>query len=147
MARITNRMIMDLFIYHFEGDKKFTPSEHRMNGIKLSQLRKNVKKYLEENNVETDLSIEQIIIDTIEYSVMIGMKYRSVASLGYNVLGDSIKYWAKRRQLEAIKQEESTILQDSNQNEQKVVAKDIKSEYNKINNRERSPKWMNNDSW
>ncbi|WP_257064247.1 hypothetical protein [Priestia megaterium] len=147
MARITNRMILDLFIQYFEGEKKFTPSENKMNGIKLSQLRKSVKKYIEDNNIETDLSVEQIIIDTIEYSAMIGMKFRSIASLGYSVLGDSINYWVKRREVEIMKQEESTILQNSNQNDEKIVAKDITSEYNKINNRERSPKWMNNNGW
>lgn len=145
--RITNRMILDLFVQYFEGNKKFTPSEHRMNGIKLSQLRKNVKKYIEDNNIQTNLTVEEIIIDTIEYSKMIGMKFRSVASLGYNVLGDSINYWAKRREVEAIKQEESSVSHFYNQNEQQTVEKVITCEYNKINNRERSPKWMNNNMW
>src|SRR5699024_4297511 len=68
-----SRDIMDLFVEKFEGDKPFTPSQHRMNGIKLSQLRKNVKRYIEDNNIETNLSVNEIIIDTIEYSSMIGM--------------------------------------------------------------------------
>ncbi|MEM5838901.1 hypothetical protein [Bacillus sp. LMB3902] len=143
--KFNSRHILDKFILYFEGDKPFTPSEKRMLGIKLSQLRKNVKDYIESNNIETDLSINEIIMDTIEYSKMMNYNFRSIASLGYNVLGDSIKYWRKRREIIAMKEKENDKFH--NQNDHYSVDKVITYEYNKINSRNRSPKWMNNNKW
>jgi len=143
MAKITNREITDKFILYFEGDKPFTPSEKRMLGIKLAQLKKNVKQHIEDNNIQTDLSIPEVIMDIIEYSKMMGYNFRSIASLGYNVLGESINYWQKRRKIEASKQ----LKNYSNQNENNSVAKVIDIEYNKTNTKDRAPKWMKNDQW
>jgi len=145
--KFTSRDITDRFILYFEGDTPFTPSEKRMMGIKLSQLRKNVKQFIEDNQIETELSVNEIIMDIIEYSNMMGYKFRSIASLGFNVLGESIKYWEKRRKLIAIREEEKNQLLSSNQNENNTVAKVITPAYNETNNRERSPKWMKNDRW
>lgn len=145
--KFTSRDITDRFILYFEGDKPFTPSEKRLMGIKLSQLRKSVKQYIEDNQIETNLSVNEIIMDCIEYSKMMGYKFRSIASLGYNVLGDSIRYWEKRRKLMAIHEEEKNQLMSYNQNDDNSVAKVISHEYNKTNNRERSPKWMKNNRW
>jgi len=132
-----SRDIMDLFVEKFEGDKPFTPSQHRMNGIKLSQLRKNVKQYIEDNNIETNLSVNEIIIDTIEYSSMIGMKFRSIASLGYEVLPESIEYWKKRR----------SILKDYNKDKEKDDIKVIKESDNAKRKRSNRPKWLNDEGW
>lgn len=107
--RITNKDIHDAFIAAFEGDNPFTPSQKKMNGIKVTQVRKSVKQYLEENNIETDLSVNEIILDVIEYSKQIGMKFRSVSSLSYDVLPKSISYWEKRRKLEQQRQEEKSL--------------------------------------
>jgi len=132
-----SRDIMDLFVEKFEGDKPFTPSQHRMNGIKLSQLRKNVKQYIEDNNIETNLSVNEIIIDIIEYSSMIGMKFRSIASLGYEVLPESIEYWKKRR----------SILKDYNKDKEKDDIKVIKESDNTKRKRSNRPKWLNDEGW
>lgn len=147
MTKITNRDITDKFILYFEGNEPFTPSDKRMMGIKLAQLRKNVSQYIEENNIETNLSVNEIIMDCIEYSKMIDMKFRSIASLGYGVLGESIEYWKKRRRIMAIKEQEKDDKDFYNQSEHKDVAKVIAPEYNDTNSRKRSPKWMNNDKW
>ena len=132
-----SRDIMDLFVEKFEGDKPFTPSQHRMNGIKLSQLRKNVKQYIEDNNIETNLSVNEIIIDIIEYSSMIGMKFRSIASLGYEVLPESIEYWKKRR----------SILKDYNKDKEKDDIKVIKESDDTKRKRNNRPKWLNDEGW
>src|SRR5699024_786989 len=113
-----SRDIMDLFVEKFEGDKPFTPSQHRMNGIKLSQLRKNVKQYIEDNNIETNSSVNEIIIDTIEYSSMIGMYIRSIGSLDYEVLPESIEYSKKR----------PSILEEYNKDKEKEDMKGIKED-------------------
>lgn len=147
MAKYNSRDITDRFILYFEGDEPFTQSEKRMLGIKLSALRKTVKQYIEDNNIQTDLSVNEVIMDTMEYSKMMNYKFRSIASLGYSVLGESIKYWDKRRRIMAQKELEKETTKLSNQNEPKEVAKVIKDEYNKTNNRKRTPKWMQNDKW
>lgn len=147
MTKITNRDITDKFILYFEGNQPFTPSDKRMMGIKLTQLRKNVTQYIEENNIETDLSVNEIIMDIIEYSKMMNMNFRSIASLGFNVLGESIEYWKRRRKIMAQKEQERIDNNLYNQNEQESVAKVIKPEYNETNNKKRSPKWMKNNKW
>lgn len=140
--KYNSRDITDLFILYFEGEKPFTPSEKRMLGIKLSQLRKNVKQYIQENNIETDLSENEIIIDAIEYSKMMDYKFRSIASLGYNVLGESIKYWKKRREILAVKKE---MKQEQNQKDEKSNKEVIINSYNNV--RKQHPKWMNTNQW
>lgn len=141
--KYNSKDIMDKFVSYFEGDKPFTPSQHRMNGIKLSQLRKNVKQYLEDNSIQTDLTINEIIMEIIEYSQMMGYQFRSIASLGFDVLGESIEYWQKRREIMAKKEKEK----ESNENEHQRVEKVIKESYNEFNNKNRTPKWMNTDKW
>lgn len=154
MPRITNRMITDRFIAAFEGNKPFTPSEKRMMGIKLAQLKKNIKAHIESTGRQTELSIEQIIMDTLEFSVMTKKPYRSIASLGYEALDPSLDYWEKRRKLEAMKkqdeiEETKQYIQKEkfyNQKEEKSVDSGIGTSYNKtIPNR--SPAWMNNAEW
>lgn len=147
--RITNKDIHDLFIKYFEGNKPFTPSEKRMNGIKITQLRKNVKQYIADNEIDTDLSINEMIIDIIKYSNMLNFKFRSVASLGYDVMPKSIAYWQKRRKVLAEQennapspnQQEAGINQ-SNQQEQDINNSGMKNSY-----KNKQPKWMNNDEW
>ena len=142
MTKITNRNLTDRFIELFEDhDKPFTPSEKRMNGIKLAQLRKNVSSYLEENKIETDLSVNEIIMDCMEYSSVIGMKFKSMASLGFDVLPESIEYWKKRRKVEKVLKERS------NQKENNNIDVVIDKSYNKINQKRQPPKWLNDTEW
>ena len=154
MTKIKNRDITDRWIAAFEKGKPFTPSEKRMMGIKLAQLKKNIKSHLESTGRQTELPVEQIIMDALEFSVMTNQPFRSIASLGYQVLDPSLDYWEKRRKLEAIKKEENIaqtkqyIQKENsyNQNSEKVVEEVIKNSYNKdtTNN---TPAWMNNEGW
>lgn len=148
-------MITDRWIAAFEKDKPFTPSEKRMMGIKLAQLKKNIKSHLDTTGRKTDLSVEQIIMDTIEFSIMTNKPYRSIASLGYEILDPSLDYWEKRRKLEAIKKE-SEITETKqyiqkekyyNQNDKINDDKVIKESYNKSTQTNHSPAWMRNDEW
>lgn len=148
MPRITNRVITDRFIAAFEKGKPFTPSEKRMMGIKLAQLKKNIKAHLESTGRETDLSVEQIILDAIEFSVMTNKPYRSIASLGFDVLDPSLNYWHKRRLLEKeqkeqeVKQTQEYVQQEQQKpNENPVINADVKPKSNNY------PAWMNNESW
>lgn len=151
MAKITSRMITDRWIAAFEKGKPFTPSEKRMMGIKLSQLKKNIKAHLESTGRMTELPVEQIIMDALEFSVMTNRPYRSIASLGYEVLDPSLDYWEKRRKLEALKKDEEIsqtqqYIQKENKHNEKVTEKVITISYNKdIPNR--TPAWMQNDEW
>lgn len=150
MPKITNRMITDRWIAAFQKDKPFSPSEKRMMGIKLAQLKKSIKKHIEETGRQTDLSVEQIVMDTLEYSVMTNRPYRSIASLGYEVLEPSLDYWEKRRKLEGIKREEevSKAKEEINSHNSNVVNSnkvDLEDSYKKP--KDNTPSWMNNNDW
>ena len=110
--------ILTKFIETFENGKPFTSSEIRMNGIKLSQLKKTVKEYILKAGIETDKPVEVIIWQEIDYCSMMGFKFRSIASLGYQVLGESIRYWEKRektlQQLEEEKEKEKMLAEQNN---------------------------------
>lgn len=152
MPKIKNRDITDRFIEVFENGKPFTPSEKRMMGIKLAQLKKNIKAHIEATGRQTDLSVEQIIMNAIEYAVMTRKTFRSIASLGFEILDESLDYWEKRSKLEEVHKEK---VSDSNgynmqqvnyydQNKEKTVDVVMDKSYNKSNN---SPAWMNNNEW
>lgn len=142
--KITNRMITDRFIAAFERGKPFTPSEKRMLGIKLAQLKKSVKQHIEDTGRQTNLSIEQIIMDCLEYSVMVNKPFRSIASLGFEVLDPSIDYWEKRRKLEDIKKE--TEIQEAKQfvNQENAPKQEKPEPQHQKSN---VPAWMSNDEW
>lgn len=143
MKKYNSRDITDRFIQVFERDKPFTPSQKRMMGIQLSQLRKSVKQYIEDNNIETNLPVNNIIMDAIEYSSMAGCNFRSIASLGYDVLGESIEYWEKRRKLlkgREEKENKDDLELSADHNDVKVVNKAAK-------NNNKTPKWMNVEEW
>lgn len=144
--KITNKMITDRFIAAFEKGKPFTPSEKRMMGIKLAQLKKSIKAHLESTGRQTDLSIEQIIMDGVEYGVMINAPWRSIASVGYNTLDPSLDYWEKRRKMEAmnkvqqIEEAKTLIDQTNNSNQQQEpVSKPVRTS--------NTPAWLNNSEW
>lgn len=146
-------MITDRWIAAFEKGKPFTPSELRMMGIKLAQLKKSIKAHIEATGRQTELSVEQIILDGIEFGVMTNSPWRSIASIGYNTLDPSLDYWEKRRKLEAMKKEEDIEATQQyvqkeklyNQKEEKVMDRVIETSYNKdIPN---TPAWMNNNDW
>lgn len=140
MARITNREITNLFISKFEQGRPFTPSENKMNGIKLAALKKTIKKFIEENNIETDLSVEQIIIDGIEFGAMKGMRYRSISSIGYQDLLPSIEFWKKRRMMEENKVEENK----NNSQESIVIYGNTSYNEDKV---KQPPSWLKIDKW
>lgn len=109
--------IVTKFHETFENGQPFTSSEFRMNSIKLTNLKKTVKTYLVSANIETEKSVEQIIWEAIDYAAMKGMKFRSIASLGYGILKESINYWAKREaMIEKIKEEEEKEKEMAEQN-------------------------------
>lgn len=148
-------MITDRWIAAFEKGKPYTPSEKRMLGIKLAQLKKNIKAHLESTNRKTDLSIEQIIMDALEFSVMTNKPYRSIASLGYEILDPSLDYWEKRRKLESIKREDDIAQTKQyiqkekyyNQNYEIIDDKVINTSYNTDIQNNNSPAWMKNNEW
>lgn len=145
MTRITNRMITDRFIAAFEKDKPYTPSEKRLMGIKLATLKKNIKAHLENTGRKTDLSVEQIIMDAIEYSVMLNKPYRSIASLGYDVLEQSLNYWEKRRALEKIQREKQAAEQRQIQHDGVNTANIVEEhDYHKD---KQIPAWMDLENW
>lgn len=138
-------MITDRFIAAFERGKPFTPSEKRMMGIKLAQLKKSIKEHLETTGRQTDLSIEQIIADCLEYSIMTNKPFRSIASLGYEVLDPSIEYWEKRRKLDIIakesaKQETENFI-DVETNSKPQPVPEVYTPKPTV------PAWMNNNEW
>lgn len=145
MKRITNRMITDRFIAAFEKDKPYTPSEKRLMGIKLANLKKNIKEHLESTGRETDLSVEQIIMDAIEYSVMLNKPYRSIASLGYEVLEPSLNYWEKRRALEKMQQEKQVSESKQTQHNESDTTNQV--EEHVYHNNKQTPAWMDLEKW
>lgn len=155
MPRIKNKDITDRWIAAFEKGDPFTPSEKRMMGIKLAQLKKNIKAHIESTGRQTDLSVEQIIIDGIEFGVMTNQPWRSIASIGYKTLDPSMDYWEKRRKLEADQkvheadQAKQYIQTENNynQNSEKSIEQVITPSYNKGTNKNNSPSWMNNNEW
>ena len=136
-------MITDRFIAVFEKDKPYTPSEKRLMGIKLTNLKKNIKAHLESTGRKTDLSVEQIIMDAIEYSAMLNKPYRSIASLGYEVLEPSLNYWEKRRALEKM-QEEKKVQQVESTTESKTANTVEERNYSKD---KQTPAWMDLEKW
>lgn len=141
MAKIKNRDITDFFIKKFEGDEKFTQPQKRMMGIQLSKLKKDVKAYLEENKVETDLTVEEIIMDIIEYCSMMGWKMRVVASLGYDCFPKSLEYWKVRR-----RQEQHNLNKSENISTETIVNYG-NTNYNKDKVKEQTPSWLNLNEW
>jgi hypothetical protein len=144
--KITNKMITDRFIAAFEKGKPFTPSEKRMMGIKLAQLKKSIIAHLESTGRQTELSVEQIIMDGVEYGIMINAPWRSIASVGYNTLDPSLDYWEKRRKMEVmnkatqIEEAQNFIDQTNNSNQQ----------HEPVSRPERTtnaPAWLNNSGW
>lgn len=141
-VKIKNRDITDLFIKKFEGDKPFTAGEKRLMGIYLSKtLKKDVKQYIEDNNIETDLTVEEIIIDAIEYASMMGWKMRVMASLGYDCLPKSIEYWRIRR-----RSEQHNLNKSENISTETIVNYG-NTNYNKDKVKEQTPAWLNLNEW
>ncbi|AKA61508.1 hypothetical protein CPT_Stahl80 [Bacillus phage Stahl] len=145
---IKNKDVTDLFIKTFEHGQPFTPSEKRRMGIMLAQLRKTVNKYLEENNIETDLSTNEIIINTIKYSQMTGKRFRSIGSLGYDVLPESLKYWKGRAVAEEIKaheKESSNDLDIYSPKQKENVENNGLNGYNK--DKKKKLNWLDTEEW
>ena len=69
-------------------------------------MKKVVKSYIVENNIDTEKTVEHIIWECIQYASMKGMKFKSPASLGYSILPESINYWIKHEQAVAKKKAE-----------------------------------------
>ena len=99
MARITQKQILTHFFDTFDDGTVMTQSEKNMNykqqAFKLKNLKKVVKTYIEEAKIETDKSVEQIIMEAITFAGMSGCKFKSIASIGYDILPKSIDYWKR----------------------------------------------------
>ena len=101
MPKITNRDVLTHFYKTFDiNAKTLTKSQHSVNGARLKNLRKLVEEYIENNNISTDKSVNEIIIQVIDYSKIVGKQFKSISSLGYDVLPKSIIYWKKKETLE-----------------------------------------------
>lgn len=142
MARILHKDILEHFLETFMPDKVLTSSEYKMQSIKLSQLKKSVKKYIEEADIKTDKSAEKIIMEAITYAGMSGRRFTSIASIGYDILPKSIAYWAKMDLLKKKKEEEA-------KEKEKQLAEATKQEEAAMKNNakmstvKKVPKWMN----
>ena len=142
VPKITHKEILTHFIETFyDDDEVLTGSEYRMLSIKLSSLKKTVRKYLEDANISTNKSVEQIILECIDYSAICGKKLKSVSSMGYEVLGKSIKYWEKQEQLEEQKQKEKE--RKEKESEEEKLIKELQERNNKRRSeRKKVPKWF-----
>lgn len=137
MARITQKEILGHFFNTFDNGKIRTSSEFRMQAIKLKNLKKVVKEYLESANIKTDKSVEQIIMEAIDYAKMTGCKFNSIASIGYDVLPKSIMYWQKVEL--AAKQKKETSHHAIDEEEKAISNNKQLTEIKKV------PKWLDLD--
>lgn len=142
MARILHKDILEHFINTFMSDKVLTSSEYRMQSIKLSQLKKTVKKYIDEAGINTDKSVEKIIMEAITFAGMSGRKFTSIASIGYDILPKSIAYWAKMDMLTKQKEEEVKNKANSTASEQEVKAAENNE---RMAETRKLPKWLQID--
>ena len=134
----THQELLGKFLSTFEKGKPFTKAEIRMNGIKLGQLKKDVKAYKEEMGIEKP--VEVIISEAIDYASIMNCKFRSVSSLGYDILRKSVEYWAKREKtlemLEKQKEEENKL--------ESYESVGVKNNERKANDKSK-PAWYTND--
>ena len=145
---IKNKDVTDLFIQTFENGKPFTPSEKKKMGIMLAQLRKSVKQYLEENNIETDLAPNEIIVNIIKYSKMTGKKFRSIGSLGFDVMGESITYWQNRAIAEQVRAEQNKPSEEFDiysPKQKEIIENNGSNGYNK--NKKKKLNWLDTEEW
>lgn len=143
MAKPKHKEIIEHFIQTFRSEDTLTPSEYKMLSIKLSGLKKTVKTFLVENNIDTDKSVEEIIWETIDYCALTGKKFKSIASLGYSDLPKSIEYWKKRELFMQQKEEEEKQKQKQTEDEkklEKMVAENMEKRKQK-----KVPKWLMDD--
>ena len=138
-----HKELIEFFLQTFLPDTRLTGSEYKMVSIKMSNVKKVVKAFIVENNIETEKTTEHIIWECIQYASMKGMKLRSPASLGYAVLNESINYWKKHEEMLARKEEEEKQEQKQTEEEErlaKLVEENMKKRQGK-----KVPKWMLDD--
>ena len=143
MAKPKHKEILTHFLETFLPDQTLTSSQYKMQSVKLSQLKKVVKEYIVTANIDTDKSVEQIIWETIDYAGMTGCKFKSIASLGYDILGKSIKYWIKHEQALKEKEEEAERIAKQAEREAELIR--LQNENNAKRQHKKLPKWMLED--
>jgi hypothetical protein len=142
MTKIKNRDITDKFITYFENDKPFTPSEKRMMGIKLAQVKKDTKAMLDDGTIKSDKSPEEIIMDAIEYAKVVKPKIRSMASLGFGLIPESIVYFEQKKKME-LKIQES---QKASEERRKALENNVNHQYQQQPERKKKvPDWLRDD--
>lgn len=144
MARIKQAEIIEHFKNTFVTNV-MTDSEYKqwykMQAFKLKNLKKVVKNYIEEANIKTEKSVEEIIMEAITYGGMMGCKWNTIASVGYKMLPKSIEYW-QRMELKVKKLEEEAKQKEK---EQALATKEEQKalENNKqLQETRKIPKWM-----
>ncbi len=146
MARITQKEIINHFYATFDDGTVMTQSEknqnYKMQAFKLKNLRKSVKTYIEEAKIETDKSVDQIIMDAITYAGMTGCKFKSIASIGYDVLPKSIDYW-KRIEYKVKKAEEEKEQKEKEKSIASELDKKVEENNKKLANTHKVPSWYN----
>ena len=148
MARITQKEIISHFYATFDDGTVMTQSEknqnYKMQVFKLKNLRKSVKTYIEEAKIETNKSVDQIIMDAITYAGMTGCKFKSIASIGYDVLPKSIDYW-KRIEFKLEKAKEEAEQKEKEKAIASELDKKVEEHNKKLATTHKVPSWMNLD--
>ena len=142
--RITQKDILAHFHDTFDNGKVRTPSEYKMQAYKLKNLKKSVKEYLETAGIKTDKSVEKIIYEAITYAGMMGCKFNSIASIGYDILPKSIAYWTK---LELAQKEQAKREAEAKAEEEAkdAIATKTKENNERMAETRKVPKWMQMD--
>lgn len=138
-----HKELIQFFLQTFLPEATLTGSEYKMISIKMSNVKKVVKSYIVENNIDTEKTVEHIIWECIQYASMKGMKFKSPASLGYSILPESINYWIKHEQAVAKKkaeEEEAKRLSEEEERLAKLVAENMEKRKGR-----KTPKWMIDD--
>lgn len=146
MARITQKQIINHFYETFDDGTVMTQSEknqnYKMQAFKLKNLRKSVKTYIEEAKIETNKSVDQIILDAITYAGMTGCRFKSIASIGYDVLPKSIEYW-KRIEYKMEKAKEEAEKKEKEKALVSELDKKVEENNKKLAEKHKVPSWFN----
>jgi hypothetical protein len=143
--KIKNRDITDRFIEKFENGKPFTPPEKRMMGIKLAQLKKDTKAMLDDGTIESDKEVEEIIMDAISYAEMVKPNIRSMASLGYGIVPESITYFQRKQKMQEKIDQEKEDFQRKTDNLFSEEPVSVNKEPTQPERKKKSPDWLRDD--
>lgn len=137
-------ILAHFFATFFENEtltKSQYNSQYKFQAIKLKNLKGVVKEYLEQSEIETDKSVEQIIMDAITYAGMSGCKFKSIASIGYDTLPKSIEYW-KRMELKMQKLEEEAKKKEKEKELASELDKKVAESNKRMADTRKVPSWL-----